>query len=354
MICDANPDDNIEFDKYDQRKDEDLHYDLNGNLILDPYNPANVEIKREDVIAILVNAGLPPFIHNFELYKRAFTHKSYVRRPEEINRQNGVILAPKPANCIELKQMSFERLEYVGDGVLELCTKIELYKRFPKEDQHFLTVTKIKLVKNEMLGKLAVKLGLHKWQLISKSAEPNLRMKISKLGCVFEAFLGAIFFDMEHIVIDDKAGWFKHVFTEGVGFQMARLFLQNVYKKHVDWVETIQTNTNYKNILQVKIQKRYRVTPHYSVLNETNKQLTDDYHAGVFLCLGEPFHDLIRKMPNPPQIGDFTSYSQIDEYFKNGRGTGIILLGTKWQKTKKHAEHEACKLALEILDNLPE
>ena len=46
-----------------------------------------------------------------------------------------------------------------------------------------------------------------------------------------------------------------HVFRSGPGFQMAQLFVENIFEAHVDWEELIENDSNYKNIFQVKIQK---------------------------------------------------------------------------------------------------
>ena len=74
---------------------------------------------------------------------------------------NDVIIADKPANCMKLRTKSNERLEFLGDGILEAITKYYLYKRFPKADEGFMTEKKIALVKNEHIGKLAYEIFLH-------------------------------------------------------------------------------------------------------------------------------------------------------------------------------------------------
>ena len=78
---------------------------------------------------------------------------------------------------------------------------------------------------------------------------------MKKLGCLFEAFIGALFLDFNKISVQDEAGWFKNVFVTGPGFQMAQIFVESVFETHVDWTKIINTDDNYKNILQVKIQK---------------------------------------------------------------------------------------------------
>ena len=123
-------------------------------------------------------------------------------------------------------------LAHFGDGVLECITKYYLYRRFPKENEGFMTEKKIALVKNETIGRLALEMGLHKWYIISKHAEEKkIRTNLKKLGCLFESFLGALFLDFNKITIEDEGEEFnvQMVETESIlayseekpdGFQM--------------------------------------------------------------------------------------------------------------------------------------
>ena len=105
----------------------------------DPFNPKNTEITLNEVQSILKSYGVYADIHNLELYKRAFVHRSYVKKPDAENDEANIIIAQKPYDCIPLKTKSNERLEFLGDGVLELITKYYLYRRFPKADEGFMT-----------------------------------------------------------------------------------------------------------------------------------------------------------------------------------------------------------------------
>ena len=117
-------------------------------LVFDPYNPLNRQINTRQVQAILTRYGLPSRLHNIELYKRAFIHRSYTRRPAIENQAANITIVPKPDDCMGLRTKSNERLEFLGDGVLELITKYYLYRRFPKADEGFMTEKKIALVRN--------------------------------------------------------------------------------------------------------------------------------------------------------------------------------------------------------------
>ena len=161
-------------------------------LIFDPFNSNNHEITQAQVETILQEYGVPSKVHNINLYKRAFIHKSYVKRPHLENKENNITIVDKPNNCLTLKTKSNERLEFLGDGVLECITKYYLYRRFPKGNEGFMTEKKIALVKNESIGKMAYDMGINRWYIMSKNAEEKkTRTNLKKLGCLFEAFLGA-------------------------------------------------------------------------------------------------------------------------------------------------------------------
>ena len=173
------------------KHDEDIMYTEGGGLVFNPYNEKNMEITLSDVQFILQKYGVPtPTVFNIDLYKRAFIHKSYTKRPAADNARDNITIADRPENCMSLKTKSNERLEFLGDGVLECITKYILYRRFPKENEGFMTEKKIAIVKNESIGRIAYEMGLHKWLVISKHAEEKFtRTNLKKLGCLFEAFL---------------------------------------------------------------------------------------------------------------------------------------------------------------------
>ena len=109
--------------------------EVEEDLIFNPYNPLNKEVPMRFVCDILQKYGVPDKVHNLNLYKRAFVHKSYCKRPKLENIENGVIIAEQPSDCMSLKTKSNERLEFLGDGVLECITKYYLYRRFPKANE---------------------------------------------------------------------------------------------------------------------------------------------------------------------------------------------------------------------------
>ena len=322
--------------------DDDIVKDnQTDDLVFNPYNPLNVKVKDSDIKTILKTYGLPPLIHNIELYKRAFIHRSYTKRPHLENIKQKITIMPNPDDCMPLHTKSNERLEFLGDGVLELATKYYLYRRFPKENEGFMTEKKIALVKNEAIGKLALDMGLHKWYIISKHAEEKkIRHNLKKLGCLFESFIGALFLDMNKITVKDEENWFSNVFVTGPGFQMVQKFIENIFEKHINWIELIQQDNNYKNLLQVSLQKEFKITPEYV---ELNYDVEEGYHMGVYLCLGTLLHEVDVKDAIPYK--NLGSYEAIHKYIES-HGKILVYMGSGKHKIKKKAEQLACEEAI--------
>ncbi len=323
----------------------DIHLTESDTYVFDPYNPLNVQINEADVCALLRTYGITAPIHNFHLYKRAFVHRSYVRHSTAENQLNNIVMLPKPDDCLPLSTKSNERLEFVGDGVLECITKYYLYRRFPKENEGFMTEKKIALVKNEAIGKIAYEMGLNKWFILSKHAEAkHTRTNLKKLGCLFEAFIGAMFLDFNKLEAKGEDGWFDNLFVTGPGFQMVQIFVEHVFEQHVNWIDLIQNDDNYKNILQVKIQKEFKVTPDYMEISPYS--LDTGFHMGVYLCLGQPIHSVSASSAVP--ISSLMHVQEIHDQVAK-RGKILVFLGEGRHKIKKKAEQIACDASIKVL-----
>ena len=323
--------------------DDDIVKGDEEQLIFDPFNSLNTEITLSEVQSILTKYGVPGKVHNLNLYKRAFIHKSYVKRPQLENESNNITIVDKPDDCMSLKTKSNERLEFLGDGVLECITKYYLYRRFPKENEGFMTEKKIALVKNEHIGKLAYEMGLNKWYIISKHAEEKkTRTNLKKLGCLFESFLGALFLDFNKISIHDEDKWFDNVFVTGPGFQIAQIFVESIFEKHVNWIKLIKEDDNYKNILQVKIQKEFKTTPTYLVID-----LDEDtgYYMGVYLAINIPIQDIKPENVDTRFSSKSISFKELQNVLEK-EGKLFVELGSSEHKIKKKAEQQACQMAL--------
>jgi dsRNA-specific ribonuclease len=335
-----------------------------SELIFDPYNPLNTEVSLKFLSDILKKYGVPDTVHNINLYKRAFVHKSYCKRPKLDNKNNNITIVVKPNDCISLKTKSNERLEFLGDGVLECVTKYYLYRRFPKENEGFMTEKKIALVKNETIGRMAYEMGLNKHYILSKNAEEKkTRTNLKKLGCLFEAFLGALFLDFNKISIHDDDKWFNNVFVTGPGFQIAQIFIENIFEKHINWLELVNNNDNYKNQLQVQLQQAFKVTPIYKEINCWDDE--HGYHMGVYLAVNYKTHEFKHTDNNVMGLEQFFKMNNIEktddtiievlkEYYNSliendTKPSFIIFLSESKHKIKKKAEQAACKLAYETI-----
>ena len=324
--------------------DDDIQKTEDG-FIFNPYNNLNTEISLSQVQSILTKYGVPPIVNNIALYKRAFVHRSYTKRPHFENIAQNITIVERPPDCMPLSSKHNESLEFLGDGVLELITKYYLYRRFPKENEGFMTEKKIAIVKNEAIGKIALEMGLHKWLILSKHAEEKkIRTNLKKLGCLFEAFLGALFLDFNKIVVKDEEGWFQSMFVTGPGFQMAQKFIENIFETHIDWIALIQNDDNYKNILQVKIQKEFKVTPHYV---EIEHDIELGYKMGVYLCLGQQIFNL--KHSDSINISNFKTFQSIQDYISQNEKI-FLFMGEGQHKIKRKAEQIACNVALTFIN----
>tara|TARA_Y100000389_G_scaffold17772_2_gene15504 strand:+ start:1288 stop:2265 length:978 start_codon:yes stop_codon:yes gene_type:complete len=316
--------------------DFSVNDDNSDENIYNPYNPINKEISLIELQTILRSYGLPTTVHNIEYYKLAFVHHSYTfNNTEDCSFE-------RPSNCVELKPKSNERLEFLGDGILEAIIKFYLYKRFPEENEGFMTEKKIALVKNESIGKLAYDMKLNKWLLLSVSAEEKKnRSNYKKLGCLFEAFLGAMFLDFNEIPIHDEDKWFQNIFLSGPGFQLVQIFMENVLEQHINWFELINSDVNFKNKLQMIIQKEFKTTPDYLEFEKNY----DGYNMGVFLCIGMNIHNLSHNDAMIIHSGIENKFEYIKDIL-NQTGRVFVFLGSGKHKIKRKAEMTACENAL--------
>lgn len=317
------------------------------------YNKNNIEITRSEIECMLrqYNVQLP--INNIQLYKRAFIHHSYtviknggggcgVKEDASIIIENVPVPLSVPVssvceNNIPFSTKSNERLEFIGDGILECITKLYLYRRFPHANEGFMTEKKIALVKNEAIGKVAYDMGLQKWFILSKqSEEKNLRNNLKTLGCLFEALVGAIYLDFNNTNINDTDDLFNKVFISGPGYQITQLFIESIFEQHVDWNSLILNDENYKNILQVKIQKEFKTTPGYLEIQPYN--YVTGFHMGVYLCLGQRIHNLNHS--DSINVNEFDSYQSIRDYVKLNNKV-LLFLGQGTHRIKKKAEQIA-------------
>jgi ribonuclease-3 len=259
---------------------EDLDEDL-GSIDL-----SKNHISRSDIQTII---GIKPI--NLDLYRRAFVHKS-------INRHVKWSLANNREVCDYMKE-SFERLEFLGDAVLNLVVAKLLFTKYPGEDEGFLTRLRTKIVRGTNCVMLAKKLNLANYTLIGTKVHCLIDQSGSKiindkiLEDSFEALIGALYQDL--------------------GLDYSELFILKLINENIDFNSMTSIDDNYKDILMRYTQTFKFELPIYELVpvDLTQKQRT--FNVTVSL----------KRTGERPRI--------------YGHGQG---------RTKKEAEQNACKNSL--------
>ena len=221
-----------------------------------PYNPKNIFFEKEDIQKILKRFSIDIYeIKNSSLFQTAMVHSSYVKKIEYITPTGEKsILIKKPDDCIDLFPDSYERLEHLGDSILGAIVATYLIKRFPTQQEGFLTNLRKEIVCNSMLGILAQKIGLDKFYIISRHNEDicNGRTNIKKLGDILEAFIGALWTDSKN------------------NFTITYTFVISIIESYVDIPLILKNDTNYKDQLQKYCQTNLKFTPVYKMISSIN------------------------------------------------------------------------------------
>ena len=112
----------------------------------------------------------------------------------------------------------------------------------------------------------------------------------------------------------------------------------------MDWISLIKNDDNYKNKLQVKVQKEFKITPDYIEI-EYDAEL--GYRMGVFICIGQSIHNL--DSSTAMKWEDFGSFQSIQNYVESNDSV-FVFLAESQHKIKKKAEQEACEKALLLIN----
>ncbi len=181
---------------------------------------------------------------NEELLELAFVHKSYVNEHPEVAGYN-------------------ERLEFLGDAVLELAVTDFLYHNYPDQPEGQLTNWRSALVKGKNLARVSRSLGLGEYLLLSRGEElSGGRVKDYILANTQEALIGAIYLDK--------------------GFEMANQFILRNIVILLDEIIAQGLNIDAKSRIQELAQDRLGVTPRYELLNESGPDHEKTFEMGVY------------------------------------------------------------------------
>lgn len=183
---------------------------------------------------------------NEDLLKQAFVHRSYLNE--------------NPA--FELGHN--ERLEFLGDAVLELVVTEYLYKNYPDLAEGEMTNLRAALVNAQMLSQIADRLGFNEFLYLSKGeAKETGRGRQYILANTFEAFSGALYLDGGYKYCQDFIG--NNLITE----------LKDIIEKKL-WRDA-------KSLFQEAAQERVGITPTYEVLSESGPDHAKKFVVGVYL-----------------------------------------------------------------------
>lgn len=217
-----------------------------------PYNNKNYLLSDEELTNIFINNGLENIkINNINLFRTSFVHQSYCTM-KNLDFKNSNSKCPE--DCIPLQDMSYERLEFLGDSILEMIVSSYLFERYPDQNEGFLSKLRTKIVNGKMLGFLANKLGLNKYAIISKQVEEsNGRNNYKIMEDIFEALLGALFIDNNN------------------NYDIVYNFVIYILEKYLDFSDLITTKNNYKDILIYYMQHHLQDVPKFLEIDITTK-----------------------------------------------------------------------------------
>ena len=190
-----------------------------------------------------------PF-HNIAIYKEAFTHAWY-------------------ANESHYVKKDYERLEFMGDAVLQLYVSEFLFNLFPDVPEGTLTTLRSKLVREESLARFSRELGLGELLYLGVGEEKSGgRERESVLANIFESFIGALYLDCGHD-------------------EVLKILQQTIFK-HINDLD-YDDITDYKTTLQELIQADQRRTVTYELLETSGPSNAPEFKVAVMMddmCLG--------------------------------------------------------------------
>lgn len=182
------------------------------------------------------------------LLEQAFIHRSY------INENSGSRLSHN------------ERLEFLGDAVLELAVTNYLYLKYPNCDEGELTAYRSALVNAVIIGEVAGELGMNNYLLLSKGeAKDTGKARSYILANTYEAYVGAVYLDQ--------------------GYGVAEEFIARTLFGKIDMIVAKKLWRDAKSLVQEKSQEYVGVTPSYKVVNESGPD--HDKHFTIAIYFGD-------------------------------------------------------------------
>ena len=180
-----------------------------------------------------------------ELLEKALTHRSYLNENKKIEQSN-------------------ERLEFLGDAVLELIVSFFLYQHYPQKPEGILTSLRSKIVQTKTLAQTAKKLSLPQFLKMSKGEkDSNGNLNQSILADAFEAVIGAIYIDQ--------------------GYGKTYEFINKRLLVNLKNILASKEIIDYKSIYQEKVQAKKLPTPFYKIIKEIGPDHNKIFTTAVFV-----------------------------------------------------------------------
>jgi ribonuclease-3 len=152
------------------------------------------------------------------------------------------------SSSVDNRLLSNERLEFLGDAVLDVVICQALFDRFPGHLEGDLTKTKSMLVSRRTCSKVARSLGLHKFLIVGKGMTSSRALSGSLSAGVLESIIAAIYIDGD--------------------FEAASKFILRYYSPLIDQTNDEQAHGNFKSLLQQYAQQNFDILPVYGLLDE--------------------------------------------------------------------------------------
>jgi ribonuclease-3 len=199
------------------------------------------ELTNKDLSLLEKKLGLK--IKNKSIYYEALTHKSYLYfHPEHPYNHN-------------------ERLEFLGDAIIEFIISWYLYRKFIRFQEGELTLIRASLVNRERLLKLAEKFELEKFMFVGENLkEKGLRTVLSN---AVEALVGAIFLDND--------------------LETIKKFIEDHFLEDLDEIISKKLYKDPKSELQEILQGKYKILPKYVVLKEEGPAHQKKFTVGLYI-----------------------------------------------------------------------
>lgn len=184
---------------------------------------------------------------NIDLLTQALVHRSYINEHPKFHLHHN------------------ERLEFLGDAVLEIIVTEHLYYNYPDTPEGDLTNWRASLVNSKMLATVAGETELEDYLYLSKgeSKDSNSKARQYILANAVEALIGAIYLDQ--------------------GVKSARKFVEKYMLSKLNNILSNQLFMDPKSKFQEKAQEIYKVTPHYKVLKEGGPDHAKIFEIGLYL-----------------------------------------------------------------------